>query len=389
MRHCPRAVPNKGVSEQKIGHIKTKFFYNSISKCRASNNCRRDYVTNVKTYADIVKSESSWVYSKTKLHKVTNVEKQYKSPINTKRVKHKGCINKVYQGVNVALDHEAKTNHIGNFPHILPNQNNIGSVKIGSQRVSNVNTDEETGNTWSRAGKLHPTSSPVQADLKGRICYNDSNDFVSKNKFAVLADLDTDVNTMEKSVCDTTAGGNVGNTKVSTENKNEVPHVSEGVVSSVVGEFPLTEDKYDLQAMFRPRHRSTITAAGTVKTFQAWNAQTTDKYGFIPLGDFMLPESNEKKQNDESIFSIHDKICKSGHFNFMQAQIQVKSQLNPDVWDRYLTNHWDKQLGLLIRYGFPLDFDHKVPLKTNESSHKSAVDFQGHVDQPWSHIRPI
>ena len=58
---------------------------------------------------------------------------------SSKRVKHKGCINKVYQGVNVALDHEAKTNHIGNFPHILPNQNNIGSVKIGSQRVSNVN----------------------------------------------------------------------------------------------------------------------------------------------------------------------------------------------------------------------------------------------------------
>ena len=100
---------------------------------------------------------------------------------------------------------------------------------------------------------------------------------------------------MQKSVCDTTAGGNVGNTKVSTENKNEVPHVSEGVVSSIVGEFPLTEDKYDLQAMFRPCHRSTITAAGAVKTFQAWNAQTTDKYGFIPLGDFMLPESNEKK----------------------------------------------------------------------------------------------
>ena len=78
MRHCPRAraVPNKGVSERKIDHVKTKIFYNSITKCRASNNWRCDYVTNVKTYADIVKSESSWVNSKTMLHKVTNVEKQ-------------------------------------------------------------------------------------------------------------------------------------------------------------------------------------------------------------------------------------------------------------------------------------------------------------------------
>ena len=246
MRHCP----NTGVSERKIDHVKTKIFYNSITKCRASNNWRRDYVTNVKTYSDIVKGESSGVYSKTMLHKVTNVEKQYKSPINTKRAKHKGCIKKVYQGVNVALDHEAKTNHIGNFPHILPNQNNVGSVKIGSQRASPLNTGEKTGNTWSRPTEFHSTSSPTQAESEGKICHNDLNDFVSKNKFAVLAELDTDANTIQNHVCDTTAGENVGNTKVSSGNKKEVPHVSEGVVSRVVSEFPLTEDKYDLQAMF-------------------------------------------------------------------------------------------------------------------------------------------
>ena len=374
----PRAMPKNGVIEQKIDHVKTKIFYNSIKNCRASNNWKRDDVTNVKTYADMVKSESSWVYSKTRLHNVTNVKKQYTPPVNTKRAKHKGCINNMYQGVNVALDHGTKTSHIGNFPHILPHQNNIRSVKKG--RVSLVNTWDKTGNTWSRAGKSHSTSSPVQAKAKGKTCCDDSNDFVSKNKYAVLADLDTDVNTIQKHVCGTTAGENVGNTKVSTEYKNKVPHVSEGVVSCVVATFPLTEDKYDLQAVFRPHHRSIITAAGAVKTFQAWNAQTTHKYGFIPLGDLMLIESNDKNQNDDSISSIHDQICKSGHFNFMQSQIQVKSQLNPDVWDRYLTNYWHKQLGLLIRYGFSLDFDHQIPLKSNESNHKSAVDFQDHVE---------
>ena len=251
------------------------------------------------------------------LHKVTNVEKQYKSPVNTKHAKHKGCVKKVYQGVNVALDHEAKTNHIGNCPHILPNQNIVRTVKIGSQRASYVNTGKKTGNTWSRATECHSTSSPTQAESEGKISHNHFNDFVSKNKFAVLAELDVDANMIQNHVCDTTAGENVANPKVSSGNKKQVPHVSEGVVSRVVGEFPLTEDKYDLQAMFQPRHRSTITAAETVKTFQTWNAQTTDKYGFIPLGDLMLPESNEKNQSDESIFSIHDKICRSGHFNFM------------------------------------------------------------------------
>ena len=327
----------------------------------------------------MVKSKNSCVYSKTMLHNVTNVEKQYKPLVDTKREKNNGCINNMYQGVNVALDHGAKTCHIGNFPHILPNQNNIRIVKKGIQRVSFVNNQDKTGTTWSKAGKSHSTSSPVQAKAKGKIHYDDSNDFVSKNKFGVLADLDTDVNTSQNKDNCMIAGENVGNTKVSTEYKNKVPHVSEGVVSRFVTVFPLTEDKYNLQAMFRPRHRSVVSAVGAVKTFHAWNKQTTDKYGFIPLGDLMLPESNDKNQNDESILSIHDQICKSGHFNFMQSQIQIKSQLNPDVWDKYLTNYWDKQLGLLIRYGFPLDFDYQTPLKSNESNHKSAVDFQDHV----------
>ena len=165
----------------------------------------------------MVKSESSWVYSKTKLYNVTNVEKQYKQPVNTKRPKHKGCMNNMYQGVSVALDHGAKSSHIGNFPHILPNQNNIRSVKNGNERVSFVNTRDKTANTWSRAGESHSTSSPVQAKAKGKTCCDDSNDFVSKNKFAILADLDNDVNTIQKHVCGTTAGENVGNTKVSTK----------------------------------------------------------------------------------------------------------------------------------------------------------------------------
>ena len=380
MRHCPRAVLKNGVIEQEIGHVRTRIFHNSNSKCLPSNNWKRDHVTNVKTYADMVKSKNSCVYSKTMLHNVTNVERQYKPLVDTKRGKNNQCINNMYQGVNVALDHGAKTCHIGEFPHILPNQNNVRIVKKGIQRVSFENSREKAGTTWSKAGKSHSTSSPVQVKAKGNISCDDSNDFVSKNKFSVLADLDTDVNTSQKQDNCITAGENVDNTKVSTKHKSTIPYVSEGVVSRVVTAFPLTEDKYDLQATFRPRHRSVISSAGAVKTFQAWNSQTTDKYGFIPLGDLMLPQSNDKNKNDASILSIHDKVCRSGHFNFMQAQIQIKSQLNPDVWDKYLTNYWDKQLGLLIRYGFPLDFDYQTPLKSNESNHKSAVDFQDHVE---------
>ena len=56
----------------------------------------------------------------------------------------------------------------------------------------------------------------------------------------------------------------------------------------------------------------------------------------------------------------------------MQSQIQVPSQLNPDVWDEYLMDYWDKQLGFLIRYGFPLDFKEGSPLQHELKNHSSA-----------------
>ena len=369
-------MPKDGVIEQKIDHVKTRIFYNT-SNCQASDNWKRDYVRNVKTYAEIVKSKSSGVYSKTKLHNVTNVEKQYRPLVDTKRAK-----NNMYQGVNVALDHVAKTRNIGKFPHTLHKQNNVRFAKNFNQMVSVVNTREKTGKTWSRADRIHSASSHDQIKVKGKTYSDDSNDFVSKNKFDVLVNLDNDVNvTQTDTDCrEVTAGGHGHTNKVSTGCKNKATLVSEGVVSRVMATFPLTEDKYILQAMFRPRHRDTIANASTIKTFQTWNAQNNDKFGFIPLGDLMLPESNKKNTNKDSIFSIHDRICQSNTFNFMQAQFQVQSQLNPDVWDKYLTNYWDKQLGFLIRYGFPLDFHHNTPLKSNEVNHKSAVDFQEHVE---------
>ena len=67
----------------------------------------------------------------------------------------------------------------------------------------------------------------------------------------------------------------------------------------------------------------------------------------------------------------------------------MKSQLNPDVWDAYLDSYWDKQLCFLIRYGFPLDFDHNTLLKSNHRNHTSAVDFpddiQAYLQEEISH----
>ena len=65
----------------------------------------------------------------------------------------------------------------------------------------------------------------------------------------------------------------------------------------------------------------------------------------------------------------------------MTSQIQIKSQLNPDIWDKLLEGYWDQQLLHLIRYGFPLDFDRNSKLGKNTKNHKSALMFPQDVEE--------
>ena len=63
----------------------------------------------------------------------------------------------------------------------------------------------------------------------------------------------------------------------------------------------------------------------------------------------------------------------------MATQIQLTSQLNPDIWDHYLQGYWDQQLKFLIRYRFPLDFDYPKPLRHENKNHQSAIAFKENV----------
>ena len=116
--------------------------------------------------------------------------------------------------------------------------------------------------------------------------------------------------------------------------------------------------------------------AKNCKIFKDWDNQTTDKYGFIPLSEMMLPTTKHCKNSSlATIFDIHRSIVDTNTHNFMKAQIEIQSQLNPDAWDKYLKNYWDQQLLLLIRCGFPLDFNPASPLQHEETNHASAKLF--------------
>ena len=59
----------------------------------------------------------------------------------------------------------------------------------------------------------------------------------------------------------------------------------------------------------------------------------------------------------------------------MGEQLTHKSQLNPDAWDAHLQDYWDKRLPLLVRFGFPLDYNRGGVLRSQEENHTAAKSF--------------
>ena len=53
----------------------------------------------------------------------------------------------------------------------------------------------------------------------------------------------------------------------------------------------------------------------------------------------------------------------------------MQSQLKPEIWERHLTDYWDSQLLLLLKYGFLLDFDYNSPLESVDRNHTSDMQF--------------
>ena len=143
----------------------------------------------------------------------------------------------------------------------------------------------------------------------------------------------------------------------------------------------LPQDKYELALQVKKKNKDKIQLANSDPTFQKWAEQNPDNFGYIPLGPLLLPKTDKKKFRGTDPVKLYDITKNENTFNFMHSQIQVKSQLNPDIWATLLEGYWDKQLLYLIRYGFPLDFDKNSKLAKNSDNHKSALMFPTDIDQ--------
>ena len=101
--------------------------------------------------------------------------------------------------------------------------------------------------------------------------------------------------------------------------------------------------------------------------FKKWRSQSDFQFGFIPLGDQLMPtQSFHNSMPNGSLIDAHYVIRHSGKPNFFGARIPVTSQLNVDKWEELLQGYWDQQLLQLLRFGFPLDFNRSCPLQDEQ-----------------------
>ena len=109
-------------------------------------------------------------------------------------------------------------------------------------------------------------------------------------------------------------------------------------------------------------------------------AQNVPLFGFIPIygiKSHVVDKCHNIECND--ILQLHKMLREDGRHNYEGLQIPVPSKLNYKVWAGYLREYWDWQLPLLIKFGFPLDFNRDSVVTSHDINHKSATEYPDHV----------
>ena len=142
------------------------------------------------------------------------------------------------------------------------------------------------------------------------------------------------------------------------------------------------EDKF-VNSILHARHAIDMNKVPNVDndTFHKWRCQSAFNFGYVPLGDQLMPGVDVMNDaGNLNPLEIHHIVRQTNKSNFMLARIPVRGQLNVEVWCEHLGEYWDQQLLQLIQFGFPLDFNRACHLKNEVGNHKSAVDHPSDID---------
>ena len=116
------------------------------------------------------------------------------------------------------------------------------------------------------------------------------------------------------------------------------------------------------------------------EVFSQWQSQVDFDFGFVPMGDFILPVGSDSGETVDCPIHTYKMVSQSRIPNFLGYRIPVVSQLHVDKWEAELNDYWDSQLIHLIKYGFPLDFNRSCTLVSDHVNHKSALQHPSDID---------
>ena len=91
------------------------------------------------------------------------------------------------------------------------------------------------------------------------------------------------------------------------------------------------QDKYELALKSKPKHKEKLDKAANTNIFKEWDNQTVEKFGFIPISEQKLANKNSPKQLKSDLLEIHSQVSACKGYNFLNAQIQVPSQLHTGI----------------------------------------------------------
>ena len=131
-------------------------------------------------------------------------------------------------------------------------------------------------------------------------------------------------------------------------------------------------DKYGLQLHTTLKGDKIRLAKNAIQN-EKFMTQNNPMFGFIPIYGLKGRVYDRHENNIcQNIMELHQRLRNDGRHNYVGLQIPVSSKLNPGKWANYLHNYWDWQLPLLVKYGFPIDFDRNAEICHELGNHNSA-----------------
>ena len=168
--------------------------------------------------------------------------------------------------------------------------------------------------------------------------------------------------------------------RIPTTASSETLSIDKGTVTGVGGyNGDSVIDKYCLEIQSTVKCEK-IRIAKTNHANAKCIRQNTPLFGFIPIYG-LKSRICDRKENDicQNIMDLHTRLRKDGRHNYVGLQVPVKSKLNAEKWASYLAEYWDWQLPLLVKYGFPLDFERNTTVCHSKINHNSAIQYPDHV----------